>query len=640
MERETVHKFRANTYKDYGTMERTSQPSDLASTAIPLTLRSKTFFLSALLNESKISQSSCEYVALSDKENPFTTDTIVNRQCYKHLLPQIHNHLLDETGYVAAITGSPGIGKSVFGVVMIRHCLHQKMPVLYWEKDNVYMFSFDEQAKSYFGLAEFADFDFHGDDNKEKAMCYAARWKLDGHPRWELFFASDFITDMVVIHDPKKDDMRVADEQMNIYRLVYILSHGHSLISHWNSKGGGPDKRFYLPLWSKEGIQGSLSFLKRQDKTGTTIASDQVERLCTRFGGCIRGWLVQDQGRFWEELVAKAKEVARNHGDNVLERNTFSGGSIIHIFVEFDSELQPCPFSDKGGVDAMSVEEDRRFNQFDDHKYVFGSFEILDVLDQELVNKNDEAIKLALRSWASVPGFESVYGALYELRCHRIFENNTGDLKLRMRVVYSDDSKNTDQTYQVQFPKLISTQRFKSNDPSVLGEGTCSFGKGTYLWPWSSNFPTVDGEIFGLRGVVGLLFQMTVSGANGLPRRPEHSVKQHIRQKFHRAFQTQNIPGYKTAYTVFVCPSECFEKFTFQEESIMGGTDDTAASVQPKFQLVFEMEDVFTYKRTSPRGCQGAGFDFEPGSRKRVHRYNPDAPKTKVMKSLPQQPFD
>ena len=631
-------------------MERTSQPSDLASTAIPLTLHSKTFFRSALLNEWKTSQNeSCEYIALSDKKNPFKTDTIVNRQCYKHLLPQIHNHLLDETGYVAAITGSPGIGKSVFGVLLIRHYLQQKLPVLYWERDNVYMFSFDEQAKSYFGLVEFADFDLYGHDSKEKAMCYlyAARWKLDSYnPRWELFFASDFITDMVVIHDPKKDDMRVADEQMNIDRLVYILSHGHSLISHWNSKGGGPDKRFYLPLWSKEEIQGSLSLLKRQDKKGTTITSDQVERLYTRFGGCIRGWLVQDQESFWDELVAKAKEVARNYGDNVLERNTSSRGSVIHMFVEFDRELQPCPFNDKGGVDAMSVEEDRRFNQFDDYKYVFGSDEILNVLDQELVNKSDEAIKLALRSWASVPGFENVYGALYELRCHRIFENNTGNLKLRMRVVYSDDSKNTDQTYQVHFPKLMSTKRFKSNDPSVLEEGTCSFGKGTYLWPWSSNFPTydsavvVDGEIFGLPGVVGLLFQMTVSGANGLPRRPKHSVKQHIRQKFHRAFQTQNIPGYKTSYTVFVVPSECFEKFTFQQECIMGGTDDTAASVQPKFQLVFEMEDVFTYKRTSPRGSQDAGLDIAPGSRKRVHRYNQDAPPKKVMKSLPQQPFD
>ena len=150
----------------------------------------------------------------------------------------------------------------------------------------------------------------------------------------------------------------------------------------------------------------------------------------------------------------------------------------------------------------------------------------------------------------------------------------------------------------------------------------------------------MDGQPFGLRGVVGLLFQMTVLGANGLPRSSKHSVKQHIRQKFHKAFQTQNIPGYKTAYTAFVVPSECFEKFTFQQESIMGGTDDTAASVQPKFQLVFEMEDVFTYKPTRLWGSQGAEFDFGPALRKRGHRYNPDAPKTKEIFSLPHQPFD
>ena len=37
--------------------------------------------------------------------------------------------------------------------------------------------------------------------------------------------------------------------------------------------------------------------------------------------------------------------------------------------------------------------------------------------------------------------------------------------------------------------------------------------------------------LFGLDvNVAALLLQMTVSGATGLPRRPEHGVKQHVRE--------------------------------------------------------------------------------------------------------------
>ena len=61
---------------------------------------------------------------------------------------------------------------------------------------------------------------------------------------------------------------------------------------------------------------------------------------------------------------------------------------------------------------------------------------------------------------------------------------------------------------------------------------------------------------------------------------------------------------------------------------------------QLKLQLVFEMEDLFTYKQSSFRGHDTTGIHFGPGPRKRIHRYNLDAPKTKVVRTLPQQPFD
>ncbi|KAL3917259.1 MAG: hypothetical protein SGILL_004798, partial [Bacillariaceae sp.] len=580
---------------------------ELAANANPLLSPEDAFFKAALFGDYKQLQvdnttsSSCDidYLALPDQKNSFLTDLLIIRPCYKHLLPLIHNELMGrDNGMIAGVTGTPGIGKSVFGIVLLRHFIHIGKTVLYWENDDVYLFTFDEKIKSAFQLFEFGAFQGQNDGGTRK-ICYAARWDVSTKS-YAAIFGSALLQHKVVIHDPKQGDMRVAYNEKRIYHLVYILSHGHSLISYWGRKGGGPDK-YYLPVWSKAEIEKSLPLLKRQDKNVSQISFDEVDSLYCRYGGCIRGWLVKDQGDFWNELVAKVKEVAKNHGDNVLERNTSSRGSIIHTNVDFDETLEPFPFVE--GANMMSLEEDSfQRNTFDKYRYVFGSSDILEALDQELVRRSDKALQHALISWASVPGFEGVYGALYELRCHRRFENEQ-NLKLKMRVVYNDPSKNTDKCYEVEFPRFVKVVRFKSQDPSIIEEERTypDLKKDYYLWPRSSSFPSydsaaiVDGTPFGLDGVVGLLFQMTVSGSTGIPRRPEHSVKQHIRRKFHKAFESRKIAGYKNAYTAFVVPTECFEKFVFQKESIKD-SDDGIASSQPQFQLVFEMEDIFTYK--------------------------------------------
>jgi hypothetical protein len=125
---------------------------------------------------------------------------------------------------------------------------------------------------------------------------------------------------------------------------------------------------------------------------------------------------------------------------------------------------------------------------------------------------------------------------------------------------------------------------------------------------------------------VALLLQMTVSGATGLPRRPEHGVKQNIRRKFWEVFQKRLI-GFKQsgeAYTAFMVPTECFKPFLFQREELGNGQ---IARIQPEFQLVFEVPKVFTFKKGSPRGTSLAAgqFSFSGKKRKLFHIYDESA---------------
>ena len=138
----------------------------------------------------------CKYIPLgTDRNNMFRTDCLIIRPCYDHLLPQIHNCMMRAEGYTTAVTGTPGIGKSVFGILLLRHYVQQrKQTVLYWERDNIYLFSFDPQAKRYFGLSDFYQMD-------GVTMCFAGYWDTAEARHFPRFFTQLF--DIVFIHDPK-----------------------------------------------------------------------------------------------------------------------------------------------------------------------------------------------------------------------------------------------------------------------------------------------------------------------------------------------------------------------------------------------------------------------------------------------------
>ena len=134
---------------------------------------------------------------------------------------------------------------------------------------------------------------------------------------------------------------------------------------------------------------------------------------------------------------------------------------------------------------------------------------------------------------------------------------------------------------------------------------------------------------------------MTVSGATQLPRRPEHCVKRHIRLKFDKVFKdSKGIPDYKgngngEAFTSFVVPTECFKPFQFQEESDMEGNPVSDRN-QPRFQLVFEMPNQFTYKRASPKQRAKTQDNYYDSKKRKYHKYNTAAALTDASSPAPE----
>ena len=568
-------------------------------------------------------------IAFQNDQNVIWTDTLIIRPCYEHLLPHIHNSLLaDVPGGAYSVTGTPGIGKTVFGVFLLRHfVLDCRKTVLYWHRNKLYLFSFDEKVKNYFNLSH--ELAVIGSDT-----LYGGTWR-ETSTDWDLIVSQADELDIMFLHDPVEGDRRVSDNIDEIPRLLFVLSNDHELIRYWNRKGI-PMKYFYMPTWTEpEGLR-CLECLGVP--TSDKGSPEETSLDCFyRFGGCIRGWV---KTQLWDELDSKVVEVVNKQGVDILGKTTSTRGSIIHLQVEFDEGKRILDLNSAASPSHDERKHDEEHNMFDSFQYIFGSEKVMEVFRERLLDKGEEALRLCLRTWASQSGFECVYGAMFELHCHRKLQDSKGD-QLRMRIVYKDADQNTDDIFRVALPKPRRTVRYPSNDPSLLGEAHFeNVDEFNYFWPLSSNHPTYDSALvvrpsdLGLdnldteeQGVevlknverVGLLLQMTVSGATGLPRRPEHSVKQHVRKLFEAAFNVK-IPAFKEsgmAVTAFMVPTECFGPFLFQPEETMAGKESV---MQPDFQLVFEVPNVFTYKSTSLRATsESFGFNKK---RKMYHKYD------------------
>jgi hypothetical protein len=166
-------------------------------------------------------------------------------------------------------------------------------------------------------------------------------------------------------------------------------------------KRSGPHALLYLPLWSLEEATDCAVLLQ--------LEGDPVETF-KMIGGCFRGWLKPDQ--MMEALKMKVKDAVKHNGDDVLGRTVDMRGSIVHMQVDFDPSK---PILQQEGVqyDKKKAADSPISNSFRNFRVIFGSEEILKLVDSNIITAGDEALKKCLHTWASQDGFESVYGGIF-----------------------------------------------------------------------------------------------------------------------------------------------------------------------------------------------------------------------------------
>ena len=363
-----------------------------------------------------------------------------------------------------------------------------------------------------------------------------------------------------------------------------------------------------MPFFHCDEIKANTDSLFHGKQTQIAWSDQLVEQKYDRFGGSIRHWGTPDEESAWSELKSKVRDVVNSNGANMLDRTHRHQGSVLHIDVEFDKSKSYFPDPDH--------------NRFDSEWYVLGSNQIRKEFHDKLVKAGRDKVQSFMASVNGLRGGEALYGLLFEIHAHDFLRNIKGQVNIR---VVRRDGKNKNQYATIRIPVSSNILTF----PGVRAKGIADkaagspLEPGTYIMPDVSNFPTYDsavvvpGDVVGVtdKSYVGLLLQMTVSGATGVRRLPEHSVNQYVRTEMQAALEA-TTPGFDShciSVTTFCVPSACFHPFLFQIEQ-RKDTDQEIVN-QPDYQFVIEIPD-FSKLETS-----SVPVGEIHGSTGRTHRY-------------------
>lgn len=206
------------------------------------------------------------------KSNRYGSNRIVFRSCYRHMLPII-NSMMDN-GQTVAVSGTPGIGKTLLGLFLLQLFVYQGNSVVYWNKDRAILFTRDKNLIERFGLEDNCSL-----NGKE---WHWGAWKEDER-NLRMFLVRD---DVVVIHDPAQGYIE-GGKRPDATRVIYILSFGHELNAEWHTKReGAPQRELTMPVFDLEEIKANKNNLFY----GMNWTDGDIERKYDRFGGSIRFW--------------------------------------------------------------------------------------------------------------------------------------------------------------------------------------------------------------------------------------------------------------------------------------------------------------------------------------------------------------
>lgn len=252
-------------------------------------------------------------------------------------------------------------------------------------------------------------------------------------------------------------------------------------------------------------------------------------------------------------------------------------------------------------------------NSFRDMAFYVGSPFILEQIMHASQNLGADHHSMFLAALKSESGFQDMYGRIFEPYCHSWINDSNQDRRLSIRRLTLNAS--TEDPFEITLHVPLETIRFDGHDPKALKSvsvqpGWCSERK--YLQPYSASFPSYDSIYLvkesvlrknGSNRLIALNFQMTVSGATGIPPRPKHSLRLYIRAGINKVCRDTE-PTFLESVTVFAVPEVCFASFGFQKEYVKDAK--RYAVYQPREQFVVAIPE-----RVFPIANLGVGVDMD-----------------------------
>lgn len=301
----------------------------------------------------------CPYLELTERSKGILqVGRLVIRDCYGHLMPIVMDVL--KRGKCAFVAGTPGIGKSMFGLLLLRAIvLEGDKTVVYWDNEKATAFSFCETMKARYGLNQELE--------AGTKTLYMATWESNQNAL-EDFLVDD---DVWVIHDPAMEYTK-AGLKNGKTSTVFVLSYGHGLMDQWIRKSCGPPTKLYMPCFEKIEILANKDnlFCDREEDWKVNMKGS-IESAFKTFGGSIRHYGRDDSQDFWEVMQAKVERVLSENGSEIAKRTINFCGSILHVKVDFDKSKPLFP--------------ENGHNRFEKKGYVLGSDGIAQQFSQNLL---------------------------------------------------------------------------------------------------------------------------------------------------------------------------------------------------------------------------------------------------------------
>jgi len=223
---------------------------------------------------------------------------------------------------VATIMGTPGIGKTVFGLFMIHELLKERKSVMYYHGGANKYFLFGPQDSGIFEAAR--QNGYHVPVPTE--TFYIGRiTTLKGEDtrgaglRLVRFLEGQ--SDLYYVHDPPKAGIALQEE---ICCNTVITSSPHRAEENTMDKF---DLKFYMPMWTKEelGIANTKFQLGRNP--------EELDERWKMFGGSAR-WVLAENGSAGEQKLKDAfRKLTKEHMSSLMDPFSNQSGQISSLVV-------------------------------------------------------------------------------------------------------------------------------------------------------------------------------------------------------------------------------------------------------------------------------------------------------------------